>query len=156
MEFVASLRNPESKKFAFGRDFGIPPLSVSDDYGLSPDGRSGCRVPRVSVSIHCYEPHLETARHCSTSGLSVTECLPPGTIESTVLIRPVLMSLGQSRETYPVGSPDDVVITAKSLRSELEKFANFDSIIAAVSLTMDGDEIASWPYLTLEDQRAKC
>lgn len=151
------------KRFAFCSSFGIKGMSANEEYGLSvgPNGRHlGCRVPRVNLSIHCYEPHLETSCHVlhETSTTSFPTALPIGTVERCVLVTPRICAYEESNETYPIGKVGDFVLTAVAIRAcidGLHETKQFDSIIVRIpteylKMSPNSNEILSWPYLTIE------
>lgn len=152
------------RAFAFHSLFGIKKTNTQEECQISytQEGRaSGCRVSRVDISIHCCEPHLETAGHVL---LNDTDCsfevaLPQGTLERTILITPRICTLEQSGETYPIGENSDLVISAKALKNCLQPLLHLgnkmDSVIVRIpesklQLASDTGEILSWPYLTIE------
>lgn len=164
--FICALSpgNDSERRFAFCTSFGIPEMSVKEECGISKaaDGcQSGCRVPRVELSIHCYEPHLETSCHVlrETCRSSFKTALPHGTMERAILVTPKILKLGDSGETYPIGKSGDLVVTAAAILESLDAIqANVgaaDSLILRISsehfeMASNSAEIMSWPYLTLE------
>ena len=148
---------------AFTQEYGIAPLEVSDAYGVTKDGDGvckGCRVPRVSLSIQCFEPHLECASHVIPDGfpLNVSDVLSNGFAERSVLITPRIVALGESLESYPAGKDSDLVVSSASVREELSKVSlteAFDSIMIRVSEVYlprnpGTANISEWPYLTVD------
>ena len=164
-EFICALTpvHKSDRKCAFAKSFGIREFSTIEEYGISSslDGyHTGCRVPRIDLSIHCSGPHLETSAHVlpDMSGCTFALALPLGFAERTLLVTPSLVTLADSGETYPAGNPCDVVVSASSLAVSLLKFGNersYDSIIVripetAFEMSADAAEILDWPYLTIE------
>ena len=134
-------------------------MTVNEEYGVSSDPSvSGCRVPKVSLSIHCTQPHLETVAHCLPAGHAapyLSEMLPNGCREATVLITPPIETLKQCEDSYEAGSPQDYVISRRALTKALQPYSAtpIGSIIVRIPseyLPTRGSEIIDWPYLTSE------
>ena len=151
----------QEARSAYLTPFGIKPRSVEEEFGVKTTqiGRCGCRVPRLSLSIHCSEPHVECASHVMESGFNYTlsQALPNGKVENCLLISPRPETLGSSGETYVAGMPHDLIISRREVAEQLSKFAamEYDSIIIRFSPeflpTYEGTgEIESWPYLSQE------
>jgi hypothetical protein len=157
------LADAGSSARAFETPFNIPRTSHVDDYGVSTSdehGPTGCRVPRVSLSIHCSQAHLECASHVLPNECpsTVSAALSNGMSEICILVTPRIERLGESGESYPVGDPTDLVISARSVRAALSLVdlqPPTDSILLRVPdeflpRISGSNEIQSWPYLTLE------
>ena len=138
-------------------------MGIDDEYGVAtrPDGScEGCRVPRISVNVHCYEPHLECVSHVlpPECKFRISDALSNGSAERALLITPGIETLGDSLESYPVGNREDLVISMNQVRRSIEAFGNdeeFDSIVVRIPELFlpchpESTEISSWPYLTVE------
>lgn len=160
---IAVLRaeSQSDKRSAYLTPFGIKPLTVEEEFGVEHTkvARSGCRVPRLSVSIHCSEPHLECAAHVMESAFNytVSNALPNGTVEEALLITPRPEPLGASGETYPLGNPEDLIISRREIEALVSRHPqrHYDSLIVRLPSeylqTIPGsDEIMLWPYLSSE------
>jgi hypothetical protein len=151
---------------AFETAFRVPKTHICDDYGVSvtADGDVvGCRVPRMSLSIHCTQPHLECASHVlpKSCNWTVSDAISNGKEERTILVTPVIEMLGESGDSYPSGAPDDPVISLRSLRAAIAAYDALDekdSILVRVPESYfptysDCNEIRAWPYVTQECAR---
>jgi hypothetical protein len=150
------------ERSAFFSTFGIPHDSVDSLFTVTEgsDGeQSGCNVSRVHMTLHCGRPHLEVVAHVSSFAFpsKVSDALDSGFMENTVLVTPEIETLEKSCEEYPVGSPEDLVISMRSLRTSLEGLGvvSCDSIIIRVlpqylPINRGSGEIVDWPYLTVD------
>lgn len=162
-ELIAVLR-PSSEaesRSAFLTPFGIPDRTMLEEFGVkkTETGRTGCRVPRLSLSVHCCEPHLECAAHLMETSFDycVSDALANGSVEKAVLISPQPEKLGISGETYPAGQPEDLIISKRELVCALSAYECnlYDSIVIRISSdylpTFPGStEIREWPFLSQE------
>jgi kynurenine formamidase len=151
-----------SGRRAFYQSFGIEDMKVSYEAEVSTDSKNlskGCNVARLSVSIHCEGPHLEVVSHIlkDVYPAKVSDALEAGSVERAVMISPLVETLEDSGESYPVGSPSDWVISRRQLKSCLEKHVHqrHESVIIRIGSSYlpcypDSNEIESWPYLTIE------
>ena len=154
--------NKTNGRCAFYTSFGIEETTSSHESVLSSDVNGltrGCNVPRVSQSIHCQGPPLEVVSHVLDKSFpaKVSDALDQGYIERALLITPLIESLADSNENYPVGEPNDLVISRRQLLACLFQYDS--DILGSVILRVDDsylpcltdtNEITSWPYLTVE------
>ena len=138
-------------------------FSSEEKYGVSKDIRSrvtGCRVPHVSVNIHCSQPHLECVSHVAGPPCDyvVSDAINNGELEDACLLTAIPETLHESGESYPNGDPSDFVISKRNIEKSLNQIqlqASTSSLIIRIPhlylpLYSERNEIESWPYLTLE------
>jgi hypothetical protein len=150
------------RRSAFVSSFGIPGEHVRHEFRVKreADGsRTGCNVACVSLCIHCNGPHLEVVSHILESAYpaTVSDALEANHIEDAVLLTPVIETLDESGDTYPAGSPTDMVISRRAITASLAQVGSeeHESIIIRIpkdNLVTDekSGEIRDWPYLTVE------
>jgi hypothetical protein len=150
------------KRSAFLSSFGISGENVKHEFRVKrgADGsRTGCNVASISLCIHCNGPHLEVVSHILESAYpaTVSDALEPNHIEDAVLITPVIETLEESGDTYPAGSPADMVISRRAIIASLAQVGSkeHESIIMRIpkdNLVLDetSGEFRDWPYLTVE------
>ena len=166
LDLVAVLSSSDAtqRPSAFETLFKVEKTATREEYGVSDDSHGrcqGCRVPTVSVNIHCSQPHLECAAHvlpCEYSW-TVSDAIPNGTIEESILITPRIETLGGSGDTYPMGDAGDYVVSKRAVSDALSlaacKIEGHRSLILRVHESYlprhsNTNEICNWPYLTIE------
>ncbi|KAF4696805.1 hypothetical protein FOZ60_015731 [Perkinsus olseni] len=189
MGFITALVPPDGCNVTAAGEqlqtFGSPHAAVIEEYGVSttgePDDRrlTGCSAVRLSCSIHCNGfPHVETVAHCLSGTpfepflrgvagrprkIGVFDCLPHGTLETAVLVRPSVTRLGDSVDTYPAGSREDAVVTKQSLENAVRRLRLPSDVgDSPVSLVVSVEDVSApivgswenWPYLTTEAVQA--
>lgn len=161
---VLSSSDPTQRPSAFETIFKVEKTVVREEYGVSNNprgGYQGCRVPTVSVNIHCSQPHLECAAHILPQeyNWTVSDAITNGTVEDSVLITPHIETLGESGDTYPIGDVGDYVVSKRAVSDALSevgfKSEGRTSLIMRVPEShlpcyRNTSEIQSWPYLTIE------
>ncbi|KAF4671213.1 hypothetical protein FOL47_001659 [Perkinsus chesapeaki] len=165
------------------RTFGTPYASVEEEYGITTTDDSclsGCTAMRLCCNIHCNGlPHVETVAHClggtqyepllrqggkgKERKIGVCDCLPHGTFETAILVRPDVVRLADSTDTYPAGVAEDLVVCKRALldavrRLDLPLGIEASSISLVVSVQegtrpVKGDW-SDWPYLTTDAVKA--
>ncbi|KAF4650019.1 hypothetical protein FOZ61_000733 [Perkinsus olseni] len=185
MGFITALVPPDGCNVTAAGEqlqtFGSPHAAVIEEYGILTTGEAddrrltGCSAMRLSCSIHCNGfPHVETVAHCLSGTpfepfvrgvagrprkIGVFDCLPHGTLETAVLVRPSVTRLGDSGDTYPAGSPEDAVVTKQSLEDAVQRLRlPSDVNDSPVSLVVSVEDVSApivgswenWPYLTTE------
>ena len=153
---------PSEKRTAFYTSFGIKDESVKHDFRVEngPDGKQlGCNVASVTLCTHCAGPHLEVVSHIVESAYpaKVSDAIESDKLENAILITPEIGALGESVDTYPVGTPGDIVVSRRALVASLGdgKSEGCESVIiripeTAFSIEHQTGEIRDWPYLTVE------
>ena len=154
--------NPGDRRTAFYTSFGIQKESVAYEFRVERDRdgiRRGCNVSSVTLCCHCSGPHLEVVSHILESAYpaTVSDALEPGKFEKAILITPRIEMFAESKDTYPVGSPHDKVISREALLASLADTQSDEDESVIIRIPEDefsveghSGEIRDWPYLTLE------
>jgi kynurenine formamidase len=126
-----SLRNPVSLAVPVRfdsrgvRHFGAPrarsaPLQL-DGFTGTVAGGAGCNAATITVTPHCEGTHTECVGHLTLDAMDVWQMAPRGLMKALVVSVSAVAASAVSEGSEPAPQPNDLLITARDLRTACER-----------------------------------